>query len=293
MARRSKNRLAIVLIAIVVSIALFIWSLIPGSALSRLLSPISFILEPAQQGFMSLRQRFDEIRISIDDGTRIQDENAQLREDNARLRQHVQRLEEENRQFQQLRDAVDIKSTYKEMTVLHANILTDSFGEWFDVLRIDRGRRDGLNLGERQSVAVVDVDMNLVGRLISADQISAKVLPLVAEGATLSGRVNRIDGVSVRIHGDALLKDRGLCMVDRIPPRADLAVGDEILSSGDGGLYPPGIPVGRITALHDDEIGIWAELEPYTKLDTLTDLFILVDPEMPQDEAQDGEGGTP
>ncbi|MDI9470096.1 MAG: rod shape-determining protein MreC [Bacillota bacterium] len=286
MARR-RSRLTIVLVAIVVSVTLFIWSLIPGSALSRLLSPISFILEPAQNAVMSLRQRFDEMRLSIKVGSEIQQLNAELREENARLRQQVQRLEEENREFNQLRDAISIKTTFKEMNVLHANILSDSFGTWFDVLRVDRGRRDGLTLGEMDSAAVVDVDMNLIGRTISADEVSAKVLPLVAEGATLAGRINRMDGVTVRVHGDALLKDRGLCMVDRIPPRADIAVGDEILTSGDGGLFPPGIPVGVITALHDDEIGIWAELEPYTQLDTLTDVFILLVDEASGDEQDD------
>ncbi len=275
MARR-RSRLTIVVVAIVVCVTLFIWSLIPGSILSRLLSPISFILEPAQNAVMSVRQRFDEMVLSIREGGRIQRENAALREENASLRQQLQRLEEENREFSQLREAISIKTAFQEMNVLHANILSDSFGTWFDVLRVDRGRRDGLALGEMDAAAVVDVDMNLIGRTISADEVTAKVLPLVAEGATLAGRINRMDGVTVRVHGDALLKDRGLCMVDRIPPRADVAVGDEVLTSGDGGLFPPGIPVGVITALHDDEIGIWAELEPYTQLDTLTDVFILV-----------------
>lgn len=275
MARR-RSRLTIVVVAIVVCVTLFIWSLIPGSILSRLLSPISFILEPAQNAVMSVRQRFDEMVLSIREGGRIQRENAALREENASLRQQLQRLEEENREFSQLREAISIKTAFQEMNVLHANILSDSFGTWFDVLRVDRGRRDGLALGEMDAAAVVDVDMNLIGRTISADEVTAKVLPLVAEGATLAGRINRMDGVTVRVHGDALLKDRGLCMVDRIPPRADVAVGDEVLTSGDGGLFPPGIPVGVITALHDDEIGIWAELEPYTRLDTLTDVFILV-----------------
>ncbi|MDI9498014.1 MAG: rod shape-determining protein MreC [Bacillota bacterium] len=286
MARR-RSRLTIVIVAIVVCVTLFVWSLIPGSILSRLLSPISFILEPAQNAVMSVRQRFDGMLLSIREGALIQRENAELREENANLRQQLQRLEEENREFNQLREAISIKTTFQEMNVLHANILSDSFGTWFDVLRVDRGRRDGLALGEMDAAAVVDVDMNLIGRTISADEVSAKVLPLVAEGATLAGRINRMDGVTVRVHGDALLKDRGLCMVDRIPPRADIAVGDEVLTSGDGGLFPPGIPVGVITALHDDEIGIWAELEPYTQLDTLTDVFILVADEPAEDGQSD------
>ena len=286
MARR-RSRLTIVIVAIVVCVTLFVWSLIPGSILSRLLSPISFILEPAQNAVMSVRQRFDGMLLSIREGALIQRENAELREENANLRQQLQRLEEENREFNQLREAISIKTTFQEMNVLHANILSDSFGTWFDVLRVDRGRRDGLALGEMDAAAVVDVDMNLIGRTISADEVSAKVLPLVAEGATLAGRINRMDGVTVRVHGDALLKDRGLCMVDRIPPRADIAVGDEVLTSGDGGLFPPGIPVGVITALHDDEIGSWAELEPYTQLDTLTDVFILVADEPAEDGQSD------
>lgn len=119
--------------------------------------------------------------------------------------------------------------------------------------------------------------MNLVGRVMVTDEDSSKVLPLLHEGFSLSAKVNVVNGALVMLNGDITLKKDGLCLVTRIPTNTILQVGDELVTSGEGGLFPAGIPIGVIESFDDsDPNHLSATLRPYASLADIKDVFILV-----------------
>ena len=193
------------------------------------------------------------------------------------MKQEIKKLEGENLKYQELRDALQIQENYDRYDVLHSNVISEAFGVWFDVFRIDIGINNGIVIDEDHlSYPVVDSEMNLVGRILMADTSSSSVLPFINEGSVISAKINRTDGSVVRVIGDANLRKEGLVMVDQIPENAKLNVGDELITSGNGGFYPLGLPMGEIVRIHDDEGYIWAELKPYHEYIGHTDVFVLV-----------------
>lgn len=277
MAKFKPNRITVIFIAAVIAIGLAVWSLIPGSALNRLLGPAAKVLVPIQEGAVRVREQINSIFDSFQENLEIQEENERLAEENAALRQELKKLEGENLKYQELREALKIQETYDRYDVYHANVISEAFGVWFDVFRIDIGHNDGIVINEDHlSYPVVDSEMNLIGRVLMADNSSASVLPFINEGSIISAKINRTDGAVVRVIGDASLKAEGLVMVDQIPENANLKPGDELITSGSGGFYPMGLPMGEIVRIHDEEGLIWAELKPYHEYIGHTDVFVLV-----------------
>lgn len=272
-----RNRIFIIVFTTLLLLTVILLSSLPGSPLQTLTSPISAALEPLQKGLLGITGQVTGFFESLTEGARIRAENQELLEENAGLRSQIAQLAEAGRQYQELKDAFQLKDRFDRYDILGARILTREIGTWFDVFRIDLGSGDGLAVTENLSYAVVDAQSRLIGRVLSADLVSGKVLPLLHEGFAVSGKVNVVNGALVRVRGDLDLKEEGLCLVDQIPANASLQVGDELVTSGVGGLFPAGIAIGRVLSITDadNRSQRQAILQPYADLENMTTVFVM------------------
>ena len=133
-------------------------------------------------------------------------------------------------------------------------------------LVLDAGSRDGVHVGQ----AVIDAG-GLMGQVISTTGGTSTVLLLTDPDHAVPVTVAR-NGVRLIVYGrgDTLqLRD--------IPLSAGVEVGDEIVTSGLGGRFPPGFPVGTITALRPDDTHAFlvGEMKPAAQLDRGRDVLLL------------------
>jgi rod shape-determining protein MreC len=272
-----RNRIFSVVFATLLLLAVLLLSSLPGSPLSFITSPVSALLEPVQNGLTATVDQITGFYESLTEGVRIRQDNLQLEEENAALRNQINQLEEAGRQYAELKDAFNLKDQFAAYKIVGSRVLTREIGSWFDVFRIDVGSRDGITVSETKSFAVVDAQSRLIGRLMSTDTSSAKVLPLLHEGFAISARFNTVNSPLFRLRGDLDLKAQGLCLIDQIPSGASLQVGDEVISSGAGGLFPSGILIGKIVRVIDNDARNQrqAYLQPYADLESLNTVFVM------------------
>lgn len=277
MKRLLTNKLFLVIMAVLLILAAIILSVLPGSPLNKMMKPVGKILAPIQRVVKNVGNGFSDFWAAINDGIAIRNENKELKSEIAELQYQLTQNEEANIRYEELKDAFHIKDTFSNYDIFQATVLSREADEWFSVIRINLGNRDGVELDSRQSLAVVDVRMNLIGRIIEVSDDESKILPLLHEGFVVSGKVNTVNGAVVTISGDASYKRRGLCLVTNIDENVVLMPGDEIVTSGDGGLFPQGIPIGVIESVDDSNpIAITATLRPYSSIGTLNDVFVMV-----------------
>ena len=278
MARFVRNRVFFLVVISLLLLAVIVWSFLPGSPLNHLTSPFSAVFIPVQQRFNSTADSVSGFFEAINEGIELRDENRELRHENAALRNQVSQLEEAGRQYEQLKDAFQMKDQFDGYDLIGGRVLTREIGTWFDVFRIDIGTTDGVTVTETMTFAVVDAQSNLIGRVLSTDAVSSKILPVLHEGFAVSGKVNEVGGSLLRVRGDLDLKPQGLCLIDQIPANANIEIGDEIVSSGIGGLFPAGVPIGKVVNVLEadarDQRQAW--LEPYAKLDELETVFVML-----------------
>ena len=287
MKRLLTSKLFIVVMAVLLILAAIILSVLPGSPLNKIMKPIGKVLAPVQKVVKDTGKTFSDFWAAIDDGIAIRNENEELKAEIAQLQYELTQNEEAMIRYEELREAFHIRDTFSNYDIFGATVLSREADEWFSVIRIGLGNRDGVTLKEGQSLAVVDVRMNLIGRIIEVSDDESKVLPLLHEGFNVSGKVNEVNGAVVTITGDASLKKSGLCLVTNIDENVVLEPGTEIVTSGDGGLFPQGIPIGVIESVdYSNKIAITATLRPYSDIGTLNDVFVMVpfEDDAPADE---------
>lgn len=273
-----RNKIVIIVFSTLLLFAFIILSSVPGSFLNNLTSPVSIVLGPVQNGIYRVMTKVSDYYASFTEGVAIRSENARLSEENASLRNRITQLEEAGRQYASLKEALSLKDRYDAYTILGCRVLTRDIGSWFDIFRIDSGQKDGLQVTETTSYAVVDAQSRLVGRILSTDLASARVLPLIHQGFAMSAKINTSTGALVRVRGDLDLKESGLCAIDQIPPAAVIRVGDEIITSGAGGLFPSGLPIGIVTEVNDTGTrqNRTAILKPYIDLESVETVFVMM-----------------
>lgn len=178
----------------------------------------------------------------------LREENARLREENARLLQWqtvARKLDAENTELRNL-SKFQPQGTQSYIT---ARVIADAGGTFAHSLVLSAGSRSGVRKGQ----AVISGD-GLVGRVHGVGPNSSRVL-LITD---LNSRIPvMIEETRVR----AILAGNNSTRTSLIhlPPGATASPGDRVITSGHGGAFPWGLPVGVVASVTDDRI----EVQPY------------------------------
>jgi len=182
------------------------------------------------------------------DNERLTLENERLHAWQAEARQ----LAQENAAFRGLLRA----QPEPGMTFISARVVGDSGGPFVRTLMLNAGGEDGVRKGE----AVVNGD-GLVGRVVEAGNRSSRVLLLT----DLNSRVpvvleqSRLRAV---LEGD----NTDVLRLSFLTDLDEIEIGDRVMTSGHGGIFPAGIPVGAVAAIEGDNVWV-APLVAFGKLE--------------------------
>ncbi|MCR4703314.1 MAG: rod shape-determining protein MreC [Saccharofermentans sp.] len=272
---RSKWFIAVIVLLLLAAGSIL--SLLPGSPVKSLLKPVQLVGSPTQSAVKRAGDTLSDFWSAITDGIAIREENKALKEQIADLRYRLTQNEEAALRYEELKEALHIKDMFSNYVIYGAAILSRESDEWFSTIRLNAGKADGIVLEEGNSYPVLDVEMNLVGRVIETSDTESRVLPLLHEGFAVAGKVNAVNGATFMVIGDAELKRQGLCLVKDVDEDVKLEPGMNIVTSGDGGLFPEGIPIGVIVSVdYSNPSEITATLKPNSQIGRLEDVFIMM-----------------
>lgn len=181
-------------------------------------------------------------------------DNLRLESENARLLQWQQvalKLSSDNRQLRGLLKAVPEKA----ISYVTVRVIAGPGGGYVRSVMVNGGADEGLVRGQ----AAITGD-GLVGRLTEVGGRAARVL-------LITDLNSRIPVVVEGSHAGAVLagdnSERPHLIYATAPDR--LKVGDRIVTSGEGGIFPPGLPVGVISAIDRGD----PRVEPFVELSQL------------------------
>ena len=185
----------------------------------------------------------------------IREENAILKQQNARLMQWqtvARKLQAENTALQNLLGVVHDKNA----NYVSARVIAGSGGAFANMLIVNAGENDGIRKGQ----AVIS-DRGIIGRISEVSNHSARVLLLTDINSRIPVLIenNRTRAIMTGTNTSRT-------KLIHLPPGARVTPSDRIITSGHGGAFPSGLPVGVVASVSDGgiEVQLFAD---YAKLE--------------------------
>ena len=134
-----------------------------------------------------------------------------------------------------------------------ANVVMRDPANWWRTVQIDLGTRDGL----RDNLPVI-TDAGLVGRVSSVSLTRAQVILVGDPNCRVSALVeNSARDMGVLLAGGTL--DTSLVELTYLASSANLKPGQSVITSGLGGIFPKGIPIGEVVDSRSVEYGLYTD----------------------------------
>lgn len=189
--------------------------------------------------------------------SRLLEENRQLKEKSQQMESQLARLnelEKENARLQELLRAAREVSRPSQS----ARVLYRTPGNWLETLVAGKGRTSGV-----KENSVVLSARGIVGKVIRVDEATC-VVRLISDPQMEISAISQRSRDVIILQGNYSKELKGKL----IPPQVDLQKGDLLLSSGLGGIYPKGVPIGQISWISKND----ADPNPKIKVDLAANL---------------------
>lgn len=277
--KRRVPRMMVIVLVTVALLALFILTALPGATRSRIGDFFGRVFDPLNSAFQKAVEGVSGFFTAVSDNKKLKVRVGELEEELGKLNREMIKNREKVKAYEELKDALNLVTRFDDSKVLGSVILNKELGSYHDLIRIRAGRKQGLNAGGNISYPVVDQHSSLVGRVHSSETFSSKVMPLLHEAFSVSARVEGSYRSTFRVRGDILLREQGLCLGDSIPEGLPIKVGDLIVTSGEGGIFPGGVPIGEVVSLHASEDGkvVTCAIKPACDFDSLKHVFVILE----------------
>jgi rod shape-determining protein MreC len=266
--RSERGRTAVLFAGLAVfALALHLWqgAARRGGGATWLDSAVCGVSRPLQQILTSCADFVEREWLATVHARDLIDENADLSARVAMLEATLSRSDEERAAYG--REAA-LRSAYPGVGRDRlAQVIGVGEGGWFNHLTLDRGSAHGVRV---RDVAVTPE--GLIGQVSAVAARTCRLVPLTEPASSVAVRLQRSrDG--------GLLEGLGgwRCELRYLSPNADVQPGDVVLTSGLGGVFPPGLRVGIITSVKTDPAapGKAAEVRPAARLRKVEDVLLL------------------
>ena len=194
------------------------------------------------------------------------------------LKQRVQELEVEVKQKsdlsaenERLRSLLQLKESSK-YKVLTARIIGRDPSVWFDSSIINRGSLDGVTL----NMAVV-TNGGLVGRVTAVGPLTSQVDLITYNKTGVGGIIGEV-GTSNALGVVTGTSKKDLLEMNYVPGSVDVQVGQPVFTTGQDGIFPPGLKIGEIVSVVTGSATTPHQIliQPAAKLNSMQEVGILL-----------------
>lgn len=194
-------------------------------------------------------------------------ENRQFRRERLETEARLQRLATLETENARLRELLDSTARIGNRALV-AEILSVDLDPYRQRLDLNRGLVDGVFVGQ----ALIDAD-GVVGQVVRVGPLSSEAVLITDADHAVPVSVNRSSVRTIAVGTG----DSGRLRLPYLTNNADIVVGDLLISSGLGGVFPAGYPVARVLEVTRRPDQAFAEIiaEPVSSLDRDREVLLL------------------
>jgi len=210
----------------------------------------------------------------IYDYNQLVQENEALRAQLAQAQEEARSAAEANEENERLRALLGYLEKHTSYITESAQITAWDPSNWVRAFTISKGSNQGIEKGD----CVITEDGSLVGQVAELGPGWATVRTVIDVNMDVGVLVG--DGeIAAVVVGDYALMQDGMCKLTYFTEDVTLFVGDRVVTSGNGGAFPPNIALGTVTELRSEAGGqsYYAVVEPDVNVGLLSQIFIIKD----------------
>lgn len=259
-------------VAVVVVVLCIISAVSSGTPFLR--NAAGVIASPFRAAGSAVAGWFGGIGDHFDKVADLQQENDDLRAQVADLERQLRQAQKESEENQRLRDLLELQSQRRDLETVSARVTERSVSNWASTLTLTRGTSAGVAIGD----CAIDEYGNLVGVVTDAGLNWCAVTTILDTTSSIGATVFRTEQVAVA-QGQLGLMSEGQLALTYVDEPDKLIAGDLVVTSGLGGYYPSGLPIGTVTELRTDTGGLtqYAVLSPKADIGALTQVFLITE----------------
>ncbi len=263
-------------IIIILGILALLMSFLTNGNSGFLGNAISFFATPIQKIGHELMGRLNSSWEDVKDLQALQAENEELKKQIDTLRYEKKLLEQEKNELDRLRELYQLDKRYADYPKTGARVIGKNPGNWYETFVIDKGSAHGMKVD-----MVVTAGNGLVGKIIQVRELDSTVISLIDELSGISAKILRTSDLCT-VSGSKSLGQEGMALIEQMAEDTHLIIGDEIVTSHLGKIYPPGILIGTVKDINvnPNKLSKTAVLEPAVDFKHLEEVLVII-----------GEGG--
>ena len=260
--------LAIILAVLVVLLVVF-------SALGGWTSPLSSVassvVTPVQQGFNSTWEYITNLFSAPSRIRELELENAELREQIAELTEAKTEYETALVENEFYKDYLGLKEDHEDFEFCAAKVVSIDPVDAYGAFSINMGSLNGISPYD----PVITAE-GLVGYVKSVSLTSSTVVTVLDPTVKAGAYDTRTDDSGIVV-GSAKLAKNGQCRMNDLTRDCTVAIGDSIVTSGGGGIFPEGLMVGTVNTMGQDvgDIMYYAVIDPAVNFEKLRNVMVI------------------
>lgn len=266
-----KSKFFIVMLCIALALVIVPSVLTLMGLSSYVRSAVATMLTPAQSLMMKVTNAIEGFTEYFTEFDRLKAENEALKRELAEYKNKFYEIDDIVKMNEWLYEYLELAREHTDFNLIVADIVGHEVGNYMTVFTLNVGTEDGVTA----DMSVITSD-GIVGYVTEAGTNWSKVLTIIESASAVGAYVERTGELGL-IEGSFDLRSSGLCKLTYLATDSDVKVGDRVLSSGLGSIYPRGLVIGIVESIEPDQYSrtVTAYVRPAADLEDLTRVMVI------------------
>lgn len=244
----TKRQSRFFVLSIVVSILLSLTALVSYiSGFSNILTgAVNILTYPLNSGASFISDRITSIGSYFGDIAKLKEENLRLKAENNELLKEKATVDAVRTENEQLYTYLELKREYTDLSFVNSRIITKGSGNFLSTFTIDKGTMHGV----KKNMPII-TSKGIIGIVTEEGPSTSRGITLISHNSSVGVYLART-GTPGILRGDYKLSIEGKSKITGLPVDTLVEVGDPVLTSGTGEIYPRDLSVGNVTEIIKD-----------------------------------------
>lgn len=268
--RSRQFKMILIITAILLMVSLICG--IIGGTMSPQSNIFGSIAAPFRSAATHIAESVSDFFTAIRDGEKLMIENAELETQMAEMREKLADYEKKTEENKFLKDFLGIKEANNDFKFETAILISRDIEDPYGGFVINKGTLDGVAAYD----PVITAD-GLVGYISETGLTTSKVITILSTELTAGALDNRTNDSGI-VTGTPELAQKGMTKLRNLSRSCNIAVGDYIVTSGEG-VFPAGILIGSIDTIGSDKYNtsIYANVKPFADIENIRNVMVITD----------------